>query len=73
MAVNPNGAWLLNVASVRGHNVSSPSRSPKNTVKNQFDFLKVYNELGKVMKFWTSRPLFHGEIAICTLLIFKCF
>ena len=35
MAVNPNGAWLLNVASVRGHNVSSNSRSPKNTVKNQ--------------------------------------
>ena len=23
-----------------------------------FDFLKVYNELGKVKKFWTSRPLF---------------
>ena len=25
---------------------------------NFFDFLKVYNELGKVTKFWTSRPLF---------------
>ena len=23
-----------------------------------FDFLKVHNELGKVTKFWTSRPLF---------------
>ena len=23
-----------------------------------FDFLKVHNELGKVKKFWTSRPLF---------------
>ena len=40
------------------------SRSPKNIVKNQkkIDFLKVHNELGKVMKFGTYRPLFHGEI-----------
>jgi len=34
-------------------------------VKNQFfDFLELYNELGKVKKFRTFRPLFHGEIAI---------
>ena len=39
----------------------APSRSPQNTVKKQknvFDFLKVHKELGKVTKFWTSRPLF---------------
>ena len=37
----------------------APSGSPQNTVKNPFfDFLKVYNELGKVKKFLTSRPLF---------------
>ena len=34
------------------------------TKKKFFDFLKVHNELGKVTKFWTSKPLFHGEIAI---------
>ena len=28
------------------------------TKKFFFDFLKVHNELGKVTKFWTSRPLF---------------
>ena len=28
------------------------------TKKNLFDFLKVHNELGKVTKYWTSRPLF---------------
>ena len=33
----------------------------KKTKKN--DFLKVYDELGKVKKFPTSRPLFHGELA----------
>ena len=37
----------------------TPSSSTQNTVKNNFfDFLKVYNELGKVKKFRTSRPLF---------------
>ena len=44
-----------------GLNQPAPSRSPQNTVKNQiffFDFLKVHNELEKVTKFWTSRPLF---------------
>ena len=35
----------------------APSRSPQNTVK-KIDFLKVHNELGKVTKFWASRPLF---------------
>ena len=42
-------------------------RSPQNTVKNPnffLAFLKIHNELGKVTKFGTSRPLFHGEIAI---------
>ena len=35
------------------------SISSQNTVKTYFfDFLKVHNELGKVTKFWTSRPLF---------------
>ena len=28
------------------------------TKKILFDFLKVHNELGKVTKFWTSKPLF---------------
>ena len=43
-----------------GLNQPTPSRSPQNTVKNQhfFDSLKVHNELGKVMYFGTSRPLF---------------
>ena len=59
------GSWML-LESGGGLNQPAPSRSPKNTVKNQkffFDFLKVHNELGKVTKFWTSRPFFHGEIA----------
>ena len=63
---NPNGAGLFNVALLLGgHNVPAPSRSPQNTVKKQFffDFLKVYNELGKVNKFRASRYLFNGEIA----------
>ena len=37
------------------------AESHQNTVKNQkknFAFLKVHNELGKVTKFGTSRPLF---------------
>ena len=44
-----------------GLNQPAPSRSPKNTVKNQnffFAFLKVHNELGKVTKSGTSKPLF---------------
>ena len=42
-----------------GANVPTPSSSPQNIVKNHFfDFLKVYNELGKVNKFRTSSPLF---------------
>ena len=47
-------------------NQRAPSRSPKKKLKNQKKnyFLKVHNELGKVTKFWTSRPLFHGEIEI---------
>ena len=58
-----NANRLLDVAWVQGGglNQPAPSRSPQNTVKNQkifFDFLKVHNELGKVTKFWTSRPLF---------------
>ena len=54
------GSWML-LESVGGLNQPAPSRSPQNTVKNQiffFDFWKVNNELGKVTKFWTSRPLF---------------
>ena len=54
------GFWML-LESGGGLNQPTPSRSPQNTVKNQknfFDFLKVHNELGKVTKFWTSRPLF---------------
>ena len=43
---NPNSAGLLNVA-------------PRNTVNNHFFvFLKVYDEVGKVKKFWNSRLLF---------------
>ena len=57
-AINTNGTGLLNVAWV--HNVPAPSRLTQNTVKNIF-FLKVYNELGKVKKFWTSKPLFFME------------
>ena len=40
------------------------SRSPQNTVKKQFffDFLKVYNELGKDKKFETSRPFFQEKL-----------
>ena len=40
---NPNGAGLLYVAWMWGHNVPTPSQSTQNTVKNQkkkFDFLK---------------------------------
>ena len=64
--INPNraGSWMLLESG--GLNQPTPSRSPQNTDKPNFifDFLKVHNELGKVTKFWTSRPLFHGEIAI---------
>ena len=55
------GYWMLLESEGGGLNQPTPSRSPQNTVKNQkkiFDFLKVHNELGKVTKFWTSRPLF---------------
>ena len=48
-----NGGW--------GLIVPAPSRSPQNTVKTKkffFAFLKVHNELGKVTKFGTSKPLF---------------
>ena len=38
-------------------NVPAPSRSPQKFC-DFFYFLKVHNELGKVTKFWTSRPLF---------------
>ena len=44
-----------------GLNQHAPSRSPQNTVKNQkkkLDFLKVYNELGKVTKSETSSTTF---------------
>ena len=50
-----------------GLNQPAPSRSPKNTVKKQkknFDFLKVHNELGKVMKFGPSIPLFYGDMNV---------
>ena len=53
------GSWIL-LESGGGLNQPTPSRSPQNTVKNPpkiFEFLKVHNELGKVTKFWTSRPL----------------
>ena len=50
--VNPNSGVLLVVA----------SRLPQNTVKNQINFLKVHDILGKVTKFGTSRP--HFFIAI---------
>ena len=57
MYINPNSAGLLNVAGVQGgtmllHLLDNPKTF-------FFDFLKVYNELGKVKKFWTSRPFFH--------------
>ena len=48
------GSWIL-------LNQPTPSRSPQNSVKNRnffFAFLKVHNELGKVTKFGTSKPLF---------------
>ena len=43
-----------------GLNQPAPSRPTQNTVKktNFFAFLKVHNELGKVTKFDTFRPLF---------------
>ena len=38
------------------------SRLTQITVKKHFfDFLKVYNELGKVKKFWTSLLFIPGE------------
>ena len=42
-----------------GLNQPAPSRSPQNNFF--FDFLKVHNELGKVKKFWTFRPIFAGR------------
>ena len=44
--LNPNRAGLLDVAWEGGGQ------------KPNFYFLKVHNELGKVTKFWNSRPLF---------------
>ena len=59
------GYWMLLESGGGGRNQPPPSRSPKNTVKipQKKYFLKVYNELGKVMKFRTSRLFFHGEIS----------
>ena len=54
------GSWML-LESGGKQNQPTPSRSPQNTVKNQknyFAFLKVHNELGKVMKSGTSKLLF---------------
>ena len=48
VTINPNRAWELEIT-------SKHCEKPK---KNFFDFLKVHNELGKVTKFWPSRPLF---------------
>ena len=61
--LNPNRAGLLDVAWERGGGWISPHlldhlKTLWKTKKFFFDFLKVYNELGKVTKFWTSRPLF---------------
>ena len=54
---------LLDVAWERGGGWISPHlldhlKTLRKTKKKFFDFLKVHNELGKVTKFWTSRPLF---------------
>ena len=59
------GFWMLPECGGGGLNQPAPSRSPKNTVKNQknfFDFPKVHNELGKVTKFGTSRT--DGEMDV---------
>ena len=41
--------------------VPAPSSKPKITVKTPFfDFLKVHNELGKVLQ----SPFLHGEISV---------
>ena len=57
LLVNPYRVGLLNIAWLRGgswislHLLDHPK-------KFLFDFLKIHNELGKVTKFGTSRPLF---------------
>ena len=60
--INPNRAGLLDVAWKRGGWISphllDHLKTLWKTKKFFFDFLKVHNELGKVTKFWTSRPLF---------------
>ena len=60
--LNPNKAGLLDVAWERGGGWISLHLLDhlKTLWKNKFffDFLEVHNELGKVTKFWTSRPLF---------------
>ena len=52
---NPNSAGLLNVALVQGGTMTNPKHCKK--INFFFDFLKVYNDSGKVKKFWTSRPI----------------
>ena len=55
------GSWMLLESGVGGWispHLLDHLKTLWKTKKNFFDFLKVHNELGKVTKFWTSRPLF---------------
>ena len=63
--LNPTSRTLSNAswAAVGGRFMPAPSRLTKITVKNQnffFDFLKLYNELGKVKFFQVSIIWFRG-------------
>ena len=62
VAFNPNRAGLLDVAWERGGWISPHLLDHFKTLWKTkiffWDFLKVHNELGKVTKFGTSRPLF---------------
>ena len=64
LLVNPYRVGLLDIAWLRGGGGLNQPASSDHPKKFLFDFLKIHNELGKVTKFGTSRPLFHGEIAI---------
>jgi len=72
--LNPNGTDLLNVAWARGGLIGADHI---NTVKKFFfDFLKLYNELGKVMKFVSSSLIlswikWSPKMCILFLLLYK--
>ena len=59
LALMGRGSWMLLEGWVL--NQPAPSRSPRIIVKNRkklFDFIELYNELGKVNKFETSSTIF---------------